>query len=114
MKVLACLVLVVAASLIQADAAQAQIISTTMPIEPASTGSQGTLAAEQKMNVHLMTGFASWDFDTGTPDLFTTSTGGRNGLIVAGDVAFHLPGRWSAGVGGWFNSVQEYSSTLTF
>jgi hypothetical protein len=109
MKSLAWLSLTIAVSLGRASTVDGQIISTALPIEPSSAVSQGISTSAAKLNAHMMAGLASWDFDYDLNDLTpdTTSTGGRNGLLVAADVAVRMRGKLSTGVGGWFNSIGE-------
>jgi hypothetical protein len=107
MKSLAWLSLTIAVSLGRAVTADAQIISTAMPIEPSSAVSQGTRTSAARLNAHVMAGLASWDFGNGDPAPGETLTGGRNGLIIAGDLAVRAGAKLVVGAGGWFNSVEQ-------
>jgi len=91
--------------------ASAQIISTMIPLENVS-GASSTVSTRQAF--HLMAGFTNWDFgfDQAGRDQVVTSggstSGGRNGVILAGDFSGAVADNLTIGGGGWYNKVTDW------
>jgi hypothetical protein len=90
--VLAALVLAVSV-----PTASAQIISTSIPRELAPG------AVEKKWAVHLMAGYAKWDYNLASDEDVSYST--PDGYILAGDLTFKATDDVSIGVGGFYNDA---------
>lgn len=87
-----------------ASSAGAQIISTSVPKD---TGG----AAAKNWNLHVMAGYTRWDIGELNDQTFGepgSGSGGKNGGIVAADVAVRAGDALTVNVGGWFNKLQPF------
>jgi hypothetical protein len=101
-----------AITLALSTSASAQIISTSIPKGPQGGGE------EKNVSFHLMAGYTNWDFavlngaKSDAEDTGGSTSGGDNGFIVAGDLAFKASDSVTLGVGGWYNKVSDFDATL--